>query len=83
MDDPIVVRRRPFIRRCNGGPDGPWCGARATMLCSQVLEPGEPYATHTAQWFACDAHAHDGNATAEPLPDWLERHGLEPQAPDE
>lgn len=34
-------------RRCCGGPDGEWCGAIATHVCT--LAP--------LQWFACAAHA--------------------------
>jgi len=42
--------RPPFVRRCNGGPQGPWCGAHATVV---VTADG-------LQWFACDEHRDRG-----------------------
>lgn len=50
------------IRKCNGGPSGPWCGKVATCVCA---------ARDGLQWFACDAHT-EGAAT-EPIAAWFVR----------
>lgn len=64
--EPIIVRR------CNGGPGGPWCGKDATVVCTE----GADDAKHPLQWYACDEPAHHRGAHTEPLDAWLARHGL-------
>jgi len=48
-------------RKCNGGPDGPWCGEPAVFVCTEGKVPAVRD-WQGLQWFACAKHT-GGHAT--------------------
>ncbi len=56
-------------RRCNGGPNGPWCGAEADYVATAP--------DGRLQWFCCDGHRESGEPIRlEPIEEWYERNGM-------
>jgi hypothetical protein len=59
----------PPARNCNGGPHGAaWCGAPATVVCTE--RAGFPF---PMQWYACDDPAHQEGGSTESIAEWFER----------
>lgn len=72
-----------YHRRCAGGPDAGYCGARATHVAgiegsSSGLVPGARGAHRFFEWFCCGNRAHQAGAgelprsRLVPIKDWLD-----------